>query len=384
MRIKFKETPKQVELVKAMASKNRITSEQAQYAFAELMQPVIEKVILENDVTSGLFEDMPFNENDDPSLPLDPFRNYKEDTLSIWSQEVAGGLATNYVKAPTDEIKFTTFRVDSGISYEEKFARKARLPIIAGYMTMMVQELLRKRKYNAWTTLLTALALASHKSVLATASPHVFRATTAQKFDLDELNYWFRLVRRLNVSIFGGSPTDNPFGLTDIWCSPEFVMAIRSLSYNPINTKGSNNTAGTNASGVITLPDSDRTALLNTAGTANFMGVNLHEMNELGLIGEFNTIFDAVAGSTAYYKKDDSTNSAFVGGTTEEIVVGTNGGAPFGYRPIETSDEDASKSTFQLQPDDQFTRRSGRIGSYGWYNLGHLITTTRPLSGFIW
>ena len=381
MRIKFKETGKQIELVQAMASKDRLKAAAAQESFAALMQPVVEKVILETDITSALFEDMPFREDEDPSIPLDPFRGYKEDTLSIWSQEVAGGLATNFVKLATDEFKFSTYRVDSAISWDEKFARKTRLPIIAGYMTLLAQELLRKRKINAWTTIFTGVANATHK-IGTTATSHVFRAVTPGTFDMDEINYWFRLVRRLNQSVFGGSPTENPFGLTDLWMSPEFIQKIRAMSYNPINTKGANNVTGTAASGVLGLNEADRAKLLNTAGISSFMGVAIHELNEFGIGFDFNTLFAAASGATAYTDRAGNGSAQFAP-STEEVVLGVNGGQPFGYRPVETSDTLDNKSTFTLTNDTQFSNRSGKIGQYGWYNLAHILLSTRPLTAYI-
>jgi hypothetical protein len=381
MKIKFQETPKQVELVKAMASKDKLKAAQAQETFAALMQPVLEKVILENDITSALFERMPFREDEDPSFPLDPFRSYKEDYLSIWAQEVAGGLATNHVKSPTDEVKFVVWPLDSAISWDKKFARTARLPIVAGYLTMMAQEILRKLKYNGWSTIMTATANASHK-VNKTETKHVFRATTKGAFNMDEMNYWFTLMRRLNQSLFAGSPAETRFGLTDAWCSPEFVQKIRSLSYNPINTKGANNVTGTQYSPAVTLPDAARAAMLNTAGAQNFLGVNLVELNEMGIGYDFNNLFDAAAASTSY------TNAAGAGGAafdaaTEEVVIGVNGMSTIGIRPVETSDSIDNPESFSLMSDDQFLTRSDKVGQYGRLVCGHLILSTLPLSAFI-
>lgn len=388
MRIKFKKTPEQVELLKATVQKNEIQAREAQWAFAELMQPVLDKIILQADTTAGLFERFSFNEDDDPSLPLDAFNTYRDNTLSIWSQEVAGGLPTNHVTSPIKEVKFTTYRLDSAISWEKKFSRKSRLDIVGGYMTMLAQELLLKIRNNAWATVFTALANASH-SINGTATNHVFRATTTDTFNMDELNHWLTLIRRLGQSWANGTAigSNGGYGLTDLYCSPEFIQKIRALSYNPINTLGANNTTGTANSGVVTLSEDARRQLFNTAGIQNFLGVNLNEMQEFGTGYPFNTLFDAAAGSTSYLNRAGGGGAAF-NGATEEIVVGVNAAAEtWAFRPVEENGQDdpavGTGDTLSLTPDDQFLARSGRTGMFGAMQLGHLITSDRPLTGFI-
>lgn len=387
MQIKFKKTPEQVELIKATVQKNEIKAREAQWAFAGLMQPVLDKVILQADTTAGIFQRMPFNENDDPSLPLDAFNPYTADTLSIWSQEVAGGLPSNHVTLPTAEIKFVTYRLDTAIGWEKKYARKARLDIIGGYLTMLAQELLIKIRNNAWATIFTAAAAASH--TLATgAKQHIFRATTANVFDMDEFNYWLTLVRRLGQSWANGTAEGGAgYGLTDIYCSPEFIELIRKLAYNPINTLGSNNITGTAASGVIALPEAARQNIFNTAGVANFMGININESQEWGTSYPYNTLFDTASGATTYATRAAAGDAVF-DGSTEEIVLGINNAAPtWAWRPIETSGEDdpavGDGDAFQLKPDEQFLTRGGRSGVYGALQMGHLITSDRALSGFV-
>jgi len=383
MRIKFRKTPDQVELIKATVQKNEIEARKAQWAFADLMQPVLQGVLQQADTTGGFFTPFEFNEDDDPSFPLDPFRNLGDDYISLWSQEVAGGLPRNHVHLPTDEVKFATWRVDSAMSWDRKFNRKARLEIIAGFLTRLFQEILLKTDKNAWTTLMTALANASHP-INGTATNHVFRATTKGTFDLDELNHWFTLVRRLNQSWSGGTPVGNQgFGLTDIFTSPEFVQEIRSLSYNPVNTKGANNVTGTAASGVVTLSESERQRLFSKAGVPDFMGVNLNILNEFGQgTYAYNLLFNAAAASTSYLNRAGAGGAVF-DHTTEEIIFGVNNAAePWAWRPIEQDGE--TSQDLRLLPDDQYTTRGEVVGSYGYRQVGHLITDTRPITGFIW
>ena len=381
MRIKFKNTERQVQLLKDTVSKDKVKALTAQEAFAALMQPVVNEVLQQADTTAGMWETFTFNEGDDPSLPLDPFRNLLDEYISYWTQEVAGGLPRNHVSLPTDEIKFTTYNLDSAISWDKKFARKGRLDVIGGFLTRMVQELLLKTNRNSWATLMTSVANASH-NINGTASSHVFRATTTDAFNMDEMNYWFTLMRRLNASWASGTPTESGRRLADLWCSPEFVEKIRSLAYNPVNTLGANNVAGTQYSGVVTLSEAQRQALLNTAGAENFMGVNLNILDELGEgTYKYNVLFNEAAGATTYSNKAAGGTAAF-DHTAEEIVIGLGPGT-VGFRPTEISDSEDNPSAFVLQPDDQYQTRSEKVGYYGKISLGHLIIDTRSQSGFI-
>ena len=45
MRLKLKNTPEQVELIKAMGSKNQLVAREAQEAFAAFLGPVVRRVL---------------------------------------------------------------------------------------------------------------------------------------------------------------------------------------------------------------------------------------------------------------------------------------------------------------------------------------------------
>ena len=54
MRIKLKNTPEQVELIKALGSKNRLVAAEASEAFAAFLGPVIQRVILQAGTASQI------------------------------------------------------------------------------------------------------------------------------------------------------------------------------------------------------------------------------------------------------------------------------------------------------------------------------------------
>ena len=71
MKITLERTPEQVELVKAMASKNRDVSYEAQTALAEFIGPVLAEVVNAAPTVSNMFSSLQFNADDNASIPLD-------------------------------------------------------------------------------------------------------------------------------------------------------------------------------------------------------------------------------------------------------------------------------------------------------------------------
>ena len=64
MNLKLKNTPEQVELIKAMGSRNQLVSREAQEAFAAFLGPVVQQVLLQAGSAGGIFSDAPFDEDD--------------------------------------------------------------------------------------------------------------------------------------------------------------------------------------------------------------------------------------------------------------------------------------------------------------------------------
>ena len=112
MKITLKRTDEQVELVKAMASKNRDVAYEAQVALAEFIGPVLAKVINQAPTLSNLFSNFSFSTDESPSIPMDLYYDITdEDYVTVWSQAVPGGLPTNTVTPIGGEMKFTTYRL---------------------------------------------------------------------------------------------------------------------------------------------------------------------------------------------------------------------------------------------------------------------------------
>ncbi len=381
MKITFEESKEQLELIAAMGSKNRIESEAAQAAFAQLISPVLGEAYLQADTTGGLYQNLTYRQDDDPSLPLELFSQVTEGYFSIWSAPMPGGIPSNTVHQPVDEVKFHTYRLDSAWSILQKYARQMRLPIIAKALERLLQEVLLKTNQAAWSVVLAALAQASH-TVKGVASGHVFATETDAIVTLDDLNAMLTFFRRLNASWAGGTPVGGASKPTDIYLSPEIMQFLRSMAYNPINTRGGNATAitansQTSASAVVALPEAQRAGLYNSGGVPEFYGMNLIELLELGESQDYQLLFADYIGGTNTPTIVTAAAETFAP-TTDDLMIFVDSSKDLGYRAIAT-DADTG-SVFSLEPDDQFVKRSGKIGWYGGIEEGRIVTETRSIA----
>ena len=364
MNLKLKNTPEQVELIKAMGSKNRATAREAQEAFAAFLGPVVRQVLNQAGTAGAVYTDVPFDEDDSPSYPLDLYYNEGDNYVQTWSQSVAGGLPTSAVDGMA-ELKISTYRLDSAVSFLAKYARRARLDVISKGVERMSQEVLVKQERNAWAVILKALAEASTNSLT-----HVVKGTTANEFQLHDLNKLMTRIRRINESFADGTP-DPAYsqGVTDLYVSPEIMQNIRSFAYQPMNTR----TVGTGND--IALPDNVRSDIYNAAGTQEIYGINIVELNEFGVNKKYNTLFDTFATSGDI---DGPAGQDFATGT-DEILVGIDNSKGAFVRPIAQNAD--SGSTFNASPDDQYHARAEKIGFYGALEEGRACIDARAVVG---
>ncbi len=374
MKITLERTPEQVELIKAMASKNRDVAYEAQTALAEFIGPVLAEVVNTAPTVSNMFTSLQFNSDESPSIPLDLYHDITdEDYIQVWSQSVPGGLPTNQVAPSQSELKFTTYTLDSALSFDKRYASRSRLDVVSKTFTRMAQEILLKQEKTSASMIMTALANATTNS-----EQHVIRSAQSGRFLLSDLNKLFTKAKRINTSWTGGTPADRRGrGITDLLVSPEIVEEIRGLAYNPINTEGSK----TDIPGTDTMRD----AIFNSAGIPEFYGVSIQEYNEMGNGQKWNTVFDTAADATVYddnYSATGGGDRAFDGSAgKEQILVGVDLSRESMIRAVATDSE--SGDEFSLVSDDQFVTRQSKIGYYGSLEEGRMIIDDRVLLGLI-
>jgi hypothetical protein len=373
MKITLKRTEEQVELIKAMASKNRDVAYEAQVALAEFIGPVLAKVINQAPTLSNMFSNFQFSADESPSIPMDLYYDITdEDYVTVWSQAVPGGLPTNTVTPIGGEMKFTTYRLDSAVDFDKRYAQRSRMDVISKSFTRVAQEILLKQERNSATLMLGALAEASTKG-----RNHVIKSANAGRLILDDFNKLLTLGKRINTAWTGGTPEGGigGRGVTDLIVSPEVVQGLREMAYNPINTRGSNTD--------IAATDSMREAVYSNGGIPEFYGINIMELQEMGKGQRFNKLFATlVDGQTndIGHAGDNSFGSGEAGGDSE-IIIGLDKRVESMLRAVATDSETGSE--FSLVADDQYSVRQSKIGYYGSIEEGRMILDNRALFGIV-
>jgi hypothetical protein len=366
MKIKLKNTPEQVELIKAMGSRRPEESRPAMEAFAAFIGPVVQKVLMQAGTASMIYTDSEYDEDDSPSLPLDLWYDQGANFVQVWFQTMAGGLPSSLVEG-LKELKFHTYRLDSAVSFLKAYARKARLDVVSKAVERMTNEVLVKQERNAWAVILKALAEA-RTTVGSTTYEHVIDANTDNVFQIDDLNHLLTRGRRINVSYANGTPADySSRGITDLFVSPEVKEQIRSFAYQPMNTRAVPNTDESTALG---LPDNVREEIYRAAGTQEIYGVGITELLEFGVAQKYNTLFDTFYGGTVT-----------MADANDEILVGVDLSRDAFIRPVARQAE--SGGTFTAQPDDQFVSRQEKTGFWGFLEEGRIVTDARALLGLV-
>jgi hypothetical protein len=363
MKITIKRTEDQLALVRAMGSNNREEAYEAQAAVAELLGPVVTEVI-NNAVTVGnLFTTLTYQADDNPSLPLDLFHDITdEDYVQVYSQQVAGGLPYNQVFPAHNELKFSTYTLDSALAFDRKYAKKARVDVVSKTFTRMAQEVMLKQERTAFNVL--ASALVAGDSLTAAAGDHII-AAAGTNLVLDDLNNLITKSKRINSSFVGGTPVGgSKAGVTDLLVSPEVVEDIRAMAYNPVNTRQA--TSGTTS---MAAPEELRSQLYSAAGLPSFYGINIVEVLEMGSGQRFNKIFDAVKGGVSFTE------------ASEQILIGVDRSRDALLRPVVL--DEGSTGELNVLVDDQFSVRQNKIGYYGKVEEGRVCIDDRALCGII-
>jgi hypothetical protein len=379
-KISIKPNTEAAKLITQLGSKNKNESLAAQEAFAAFIGPVIQMVVDQAPVISNLYTTETFLEGTAPSLPLDVYYDIKDrNFINVVTQSIAGGLATSEVKG-IDEMFVNVYELDSAISMPKKYAREARLNVVAASMTRMAQEILVKQEINSASILLKAAADARYDSTGngSLDTPQIIRSATANYFSLDEFNRLITLLARARPSwAGGGTPVDgNP--VTHLVLSPEMIEQIRSIAYQPVNTRnGATTTSGASS---IAAPESIRAEFFKTAGIPSFFGVELVQAWEYGVGRKYNTLFKKYIGSTTFQGYGGGSATAF-DSATEEVVtaLALNNNVSL----VRLVEQDAGGGTVAVLPDDQFMLRSDKVGFFSKVREGRVILDQRNIGSLV-
>jgi hypothetical protein len=377
MNITLKRTDEQVELVKAMASKNRDVAYEAQMALADFIGPVLCEVINQAPTLSNLFTSFSFNSFDSPSIPLDLYYDITApDYVKVYSTSVPGGLPTNTVTPTTAEMKFTTYRLDSAVDFEKRYAAKSRMDVVSKSFTRIAQEIMLRMETTSGNLILGTLAEAETNGVSHVIGADASTATEGKQLHLEDFNRLLTNAKRINTAWTGGTPENRIKGITDLIMSPEMVHGLRQYAYNPIHTGNSD----------YPVTDEMRTSIYNNAGIPEFFGISIMETLELGPGQKFTKLYkelkDPDGPSTGTGGKGPTGPSGTAKdhtGNVNDIAIGLDRTRDSLFRAVALDAENGTEMS--LLADDQYSVRQQKIGYYGALEEGRMILDNRVLSG---
>ena len=365
MKIEFDRNDEQIALMQAVGSRNKTESLAAQEILANFVGPIIQQVLDQTATHKLIYKQFAYDFDDTPEIPLDLFDGNEEGLIDIWAQTMAGGLATNLIHG-MDNFRMTTFPLTSAVSLLKTYARKARLDVVSMALRRMAQEILVKQERNAWSPIFSALSNATTNS-----AQHILDATAAGVFQLDDLNRLWTKAKRLRRSFIQGTPTSVPAqGLTDIVCSPEIIEQIRSFAYQPMNTRGVPDSTESTA---VPLPDNVRMDFFKKSGIPSLFGVDIIELQELGINEAYTQLFDALYTPGGGDVTFDS--------STQDVVVGLDLSVD-SFIQMNRRDGDTDSSV-TVMVDDQFVTRQDKIGWFAEVETGFAVIDNKAVLGLV-
>lgn len=381
LKIDFARTDEQKALVKKMGSKNKLESMAASEALAAVLSRPILQVIEQAPVISNLYTTLTYDAGTPAVIPLDPYWDVRaRNFLMVWTQSQPGGTAMNFTQGQTD-LYVQTYPIYSEVAMNKNWLRAGNIDYLAANLTRIVQEVLLVQETNSAFVLFNSLANAridGNSANTATNNLTLARAASAGVFQLDDFNTMMIGYDRTTASWIGGTPVNDRRSLTDILGSPEWMGQIRSIAYQPQNTRqGSYQTSGGSS---IAAPESVREEIFRSAGIPTLYDVNLHKVYEMGVGRVYNTVFGNAIGSIGL----PGFGTGFGGGNTsqfspssEQIVVGLNS-EMFDLARLRMTEEN---SEFALVADDSFNVRSDKLGYWGSLQEGYVSIDGRAKFG---
>lgn len=372
MPIKFKtkeSEAKTLDLLRDSGSNDKATADTARQAFASIMSASLSRTLEPLSIANDIFTDVEvYTGRNIPEVPIDLYWNIGEGTFRVWANGYPGGLAYNEIGG-YDTFRYRVYRMDSAIAWNKSYAQDARMKVVERGLMRLMDEVMVKSQYNAFTVLADALGGARTRGL-----SHVIASTaktngTARRFQLDDVNRLMTLIKRLNSSWANGTSRSGGSGLTDLYMSPETMEEIRRLTYNPVNTIA---IPDTNESTAMPAPDELRMEVYRSGGASELYGKRLHELNELGVGQVYNELFRQ--------KYTQGPGPAW-NAATDELVIGIDKSVGAFARVINADD---GGSTFQLQVDDQHLNRSEKMGYYGFTEEGWLVGNDNAIVGLLW
>ncbi len=300
----------------------------AQREFAKALELPLRKGVLMGNILGDIFETINVESGSTTEFPLDLISPGLEGEHIAYTNPGHGRIPERSVEG--DFVMIPTYSITSSIDYLLRYAREARWDIVARAMQVMEAGFVKKMNDDGWHTLLAA---GVDRNVL------VYDADATRGMFSKRLVSLMQTVMRRNSG--GNSASTGRGRLTDLYVSPEALEDVRNWGLDQIDE--------------VTRREI-YTASEGGAPITRIFGVNLHDLDELGVGQEYQTFFT-----------DDL--SGAVHGTDDELVVGLDQSSSDSFvMPV--------KAALQVFEDPALHRQQ-RAGFYGWAELGFGVLDNR-------
>lgn len=325
--------------LRATASSDHATREQAQKAFAAELQAPLRQGVFDRDNLGSIYERQVLPPGAQANYPLDFVKPGEEENFVAYTLPKQGRLPERHVEG--DEIWVPTYRIGNAIDWDIRYAEEARFDVIMRAIRVYEAGFVRKLNSDGWRTLLGAAdgrglvvtALGAAPFTGATLAP----TPAAGQFTKE-------LISRMRTAMVRGAGGNGNAGrLTDVYLSMEAMESIRAWDVDEID-------------------EFTRREIFVSReyGLASIYGVVLHEMTEFGIGQEYENFLTSTLGRS---------HSTVASTTLKEFCVGLD---------LSTQDSFVSPIRKELETlEDPTLYRQQRAGIYGWMELGFAVLDSR-------
>jgi len=272
-------TPEMKELLIRSASPNRSEAEAASNQIAKAIELPLREGITSGDILQGIFEGITLEPGVSPEMPLDFLSPGTEDQFVAYAVPNQGNIPQREVKS--DFVTVPTYEIGNSITWLLKYAKNARWDVVSRCMQVFEAGFVKKMNDDGFHTI---LAGGVDRNIV------VYDADATAGLFTKRLISLLKTTMRRNGG--GNSTSMNRRILTDLFTSPEAIEDMRNWG--------------------IDIVDEITRRELYTAqdGSINrVFGVNLRDIDELGVGQVYQTYFTSVLGGS-------------MGASDVEIVVG--------------------------------------------------------------
>jgi hypothetical protein len=326
---KFQPTPELTDLLVRSGSANREVALAANAEFAKALEQPLRQGLLSGDILDGIFEPIQLAQSATPEFPLDFLAPGTEKDFVAYTIPNHGYIPERHIES--DYVMVPTYDVGSSIDYLLKYARDARWDVVGRAMEVLEGSFVKKMNDDGWHTLLAA---------------GVDRNIVVYDSDANTSQFTKRLVSLMKTVMRrnggGNSASNNRGMLTDLYVSPEAMEDIRNWGIDQIDE--------TTRREIYTAAD----------GSLNrVFGVNLHDLDELGVGQEYQQFYTSTLGASMPSGKT-------------EVVVGLDLRRRDSFiMPV--------RQEVQIFEDDTLHRQK-RAGFYGWAEQGFAVLDNRRVT----